>query len=177
MRQIFDVAEKQRCRVLLVGDTKQHKSVERGDALRVLIEQAALKPVEVTKIQRQQAAASREIVKNISEKKIELAFDKLDRAGLIIEITDDRQRHRSLAEEYLQAIDQGKTALVVSPTHAEGRELTRVIREEMRARGLLTPEGRTISRLYSGFQLNRKNREMNCGTRCHLVPQSICPIN
>src|SRR5262249_32104805 len=110
---------------------------------------AALKPIEVTKIQRQEVAAFREIVKDISEQKIDLAFDKLERAGLVIEINDDGQRHLSLAKEYLQAIDEGKTALAVSPTHVEGRQLTQVSREEMRIDGFLAKEGRIITRLES----------------------------
>lgn len=149
MRQIFDLAEAQNCRVLMVGDTKQHKSVERGDALRVLIEQAALDPVEVTKLQRQQAAAFREIVKDISEQKIDSAFDKLGLAGLLVEIPDEQNRHRLLAKDYLRSLDEGKTALIISPTHAEGRALTEVIREQMRATGLLSAGERSLPRLES----------------------------
>ncbi len=48
MRGIFQLAEQQNCRVILSGDTRQHTSVERGDALRLLETYAGLKPAELT---------------------------------------------------------------------------------------------------------------------------------
>ena len=38
------LAEKQRCRLVLSGDTKQHRAVERGDAFRLLEKHADCKP-------------------------------------------------------------------------------------------------------------------------------------
>ena len=50
---VLKVAREQDCRVILTGDTRQHASVERGDALRVLEENGGISPIEITKIQRQ----------------------------------------------------------------------------------------------------------------------------
>ena len=55
MRQIFDIASKQNCRVILVGDEYQHHSVERSDVnvLRILRQHAGLETAAITQIQRQ----------------------------------------------------------------------------------------------------------------------------
>ena len=45
MRQVLALAEKQNARVILSGDIRQHSSVERGDAFRVLEENGGVKSV------------------------------------------------------------------------------------------------------------------------------------
>ncbi len=56
MAQVFALAERLDARVLLSGDRRQHGSVERGAALRLLEEEAGLVPAEVKDIQRQAGA-------------------------------------------------------------------------------------------------------------------------
>ena len=55
MRGIFRLAEKCNCRVIFSGDTAQHTSVERRDALRLLEKYAGLKSAELTEIRRQRS--------------------------------------------------------------------------------------------------------------------------
>ena len=42
-------------------------------------------------------------------------------------------RYRQIAADYLQALDDKKSVLVVSPTHAEAGSITAAIRSELRA--------------------------------------------
>ena len=46
-----------------------------------------------------------------------------------VQITD--KRHIRLADDYLTATREGKSALVVAPTHAEGRDVTGIIRAKL----------------------------------------------
>jgi AAA domain len=147
MRGVLELARREDCRVILSGDTRQHKSVERGDAFRLLIEHGGVRPAEVTGIRRQRAAEFREAVREISEQKFGAAFDRLERLGLIVEIRGDRPRHDLLARDYLEAVGEGKTALIVAPTHVEGRQVTDVIREGLRGRGALSLDERKVHRL------------------------------
>ena len=78
MRGIFQLAEKQDCRVILSGDTRQHTSVERGDALRLLEKYAELKPAELTEIRRQHHEQYREAVRDFSNGEPAEGFAKLD---------------------------------------------------------------------------------------------------
>jgi conjugative relaxase-like TrwC/TraI family protein len=62
MNRILSIAQAQSARVILSGDTKQHTSVERGDALRIIQQEAGIRPVTVDKIQRQKNVAYKEAV-------------------------------------------------------------------------------------------------------------------
>ena len=118
MDQLFALAEKMDARVLLSGDRRQHGSVERGSALRLLEEEAGLVPAEVKEIKRQ-SGDYKEAVKALSEGRVAEGFKRLDDLNWVREIPDE-ERDRQLAADYVQAVREGKTALVVSPD-ARGR--------------------------------------------------------
>ena len=46
---------------------------------------------------------------------------------------DADKRHEALATDYVAAVSKGKSALVISPTHAEGERVTREIRAKLKA--------------------------------------------
>lgn len=133
--RVFETADSLGCRVVLCGDSKQHAAVSRGDALRLLETEAGIKPAEVTEIVRQRGSY-KEAVTALSKGDAVSGFEQLDAMGAIKEV-DEHERHELLAEEYLKAIKEGKTALVVSPTHAEGDRVTQSIRTGLRQEGRL----------------------------------------
>jgi hypothetical protein len=57
------------------------------------------------------------------------------------------ERYKQLAKDYADAVSRRKTALVVSPTHAEGERVTAEIREELKKRGKLGTNERKHTRL------------------------------
>jgi conjugative relaxase-like TrwC/TraI family protein len=142
MNQVFQVAAKQNARVILSGDYYQHGSVERGDAMRILEQQAGLRSAIVSEIKRQQGKY-KEAVEDLAKGDIEAGFEKLDRMGVIKEIKSE-ERHEQLAMDYLKAIRQGKTALVVSPTHKEGDKVTALIRAELKKDWAVGKEDREV---------------------------------
>jgi len=79
---------------------------------------------------------------DLSEGRIVEGFRKLDAMGAIREIPNDT-RHAYLAGEYLNSIRAGRTALVISPTHAEGRKMTDLIRQGLKDEGKLENEQST----------------------------------
>lgn len=135
MAQVFEVAEEQNARVILSGDTRQHGAVERGDAMRVLDEQAGIKPVEVRDIVRQRGAY-KEAVHELSQGRTLAGYEKLDKLGFVEEVPET-ERYRKLAEDYVGVIKSGRSALVVSPTHAEGAQVTSEIRGQLKDHGAL----------------------------------------
>jgi conjugative relaxase-like TrwC/TraI family protein len=144
MLRLFDIVRDQDARIVLVGDKRQHRSVSAGEPLRLLEERAGIKPAEVTQIVRQQGAY-RKAAKALSDGDTALGFAELDRLGWIREIPH-AGRNWVLAQAYLSAIlerkknGEQKTALVVSPTHAEGSRITRFIRDALKADGKLGEE-------------------------------------
>lgn len=144
MGRLFDVAEVVNARVVLVGDRRQHRSVVAGEPLKLLEERAGLKVAEVTEILRQ-GGDYKKAAKALSEGRTADAFAELDRLQWVKEVTDEG-RNQQLADAYLAAVaekkknGEHKTALVVSPTHAEGDRITQAIRAGLKARGKLGKE-------------------------------------
>lgn len=140
--QVFRLAEKIDARVLLTGDRRQHGSVERGAALRLLEEEAGLVPAEVKEIQRQKGAY-KEAVKALADGRTAEGFERLDDLGWIREVSEE-ERYQRLAADYLEAVFKGKTALVVSPTHSEGERITHEIRSALQAVGTIKKDERSV---------------------------------
>ncbi len=144
MMQVFNVAESVNARVLLVGDRRQHRGVTAGEPLKLLQDTAGLKVAEVTEILRQQGDYKK-AAKALSEGRTDEAFEELDKLGWIRQV-DDADRYKQLAAAYLAAVaekkkgGQAKSALVVSPTHAEAAWITAAIRTGLKEKGKLDGE-------------------------------------
>ena len=132
LRQVVQLAQEKNCRVILSGDTAQHGAVERGDALRLLERHAGLQAAEIKTIRRQTDLTYRQAVGALRHGNVQSGFERLDRLGAVLEVPAE-ERYQALAADYLQAVLDGKTALVVSPTHAEGTRVTERIRAELKA--------------------------------------------
>jgi len=135
LAEVFAVAQRNNARVLLSGDRYQHGSVERGDSLRLLENEAGLVPANVKEIQRQ-SGSYKSAVRALSEGRVTEGFKRLDALGWIREGTA-YDRYRQLAADYVETLAMGKSALVVSPTHAEGHRITAEIRKQLRESGTL----------------------------------------
>jgi conjugative relaxase-like TrwC/TraI family protein len=144
MLRVFEVAEGVGARVLLVGDRRQHRSVTAGEPLRLLEEKAGLRVANVTEIVRQKGDYEK-AAKALSEGRTGEAMKELEELGWIKEV-DDEERYKELAAAYLSAAAERKrdgspkSALVVSPTHAEANRITEAIRDGLKDRGKLTKE-------------------------------------
>ena len=144
MLKVFDVAETMNARVILVGDRRQHRSVTAGEPLKLLEEKAGLRVAEVTEILRQKGDYKK-AAEALSEGKTVEAFQGLDKLGWIKEVAD-ADRYQQLADAYLSAVAETKrdgtpkSALVVSPTHAEAARITDAIRAGLKAEGKLKEE-------------------------------------
>ena len=96
---------------------------------------------------RQQDADYRAAAQMLSEGRTLDGFNALDKKEWVKEIGDDETRYQAMAAEYLQAVKDGKSCLVVSPTHAEAKSITAEIRGQLREAGKLGPEDRELTRL------------------------------
>lgn len=145
--QVFDLARELDARVILSGDKRQHGSVERGSALRLLEQEAGLVPAEIREIQRQKGDY-KQAVASLAEGNTEDGFQRLDALGWVRQV-EGTERYRVLAADYVGAVAAGKTALVVSPTHREGEWITGEIRAELKRAGRIGQEERTFLALES----------------------------
>ena len=95
MLELEEFAVEQNCRLVVTGDTKQHHSVQWGDALRILERSGAIAQAALTKIYRQQIPGLREAIEDLSKGRAGDGFDKLAKFEVIQEIADDAARLRS----------------------------------------------------------------------------------
>jgi hypothetical protein len=146
LARVADLAEKQNCRIILSGDTAQHRAVERGDALRILERHANLQAAELTEIRRQKMDAHKTVVADLRNGDLENAFVQLNRLGMLREMDADK-RHDALAMDYVAAVKSGKSALVISPTHFEGERVTREIRVKLKVANKLGHDEREFVQL------------------------------
>ena len=137
MKRLFDCARD--ARIILSGDTGQHASVARGDALRILERHSNFKSGQLTAIRRQRKAAYRKAVELAAQKRTLEAFAQLERMGAVAEFSDGNI-HDSAAKSYLKALAENKSALLVAPTWNEIEAVTEKIRTALKTSGRLAGE-------------------------------------
>ena len=140
MKRLFDCARD--ARIILSGDTGQHASVARGDALRILERHSNFKSGQLTAIRRQRKAAYRKAVELAAQKRTVEAFAQLERMGAVTEVLADGHHdlHDSAAKSYLKALAENKSALLVAPTWNEIEAVTEKVRAALKTSGRLAGE-------------------------------------
>ena len=135
--QLTKIAHDRRARVLLVGDTKQHYSVQRGDALRNVITHSGTPVVRLAEVLRQRSEADRRFSRLLASGAVAEAFAFADRRGLIRETPDDETLFARAAEHYAGNRAQGIETLVVIPFWEEIERFNAHVRPALRQAGLL----------------------------------------
>ena len=88
MKRLFDLARD--ARIVLSGDTGQHASVARGDALRILENHSDFQSGQLTRIRRQRKVEYRRAVELAAQKNTNEAFAQLERMGAVTELSGDQ---------------------------------------------------------------------------------------
>ena len=156
MSAVFQIAQRTKARVVLSGDVRQHQSPRRGEALRLLLENAGLDAARIDKIQRQKGKY-KHAVELISRGTaivgngitgLEAGFEMLDKLGKVKELPADA-RLAAITKTYHQSLKSGKSTLIVAPTHAEGKTLTAELRKQLIASGMVGNKEKEFTRLQS----------------------------
>jgi hypothetical protein len=134
-------------RVLLAGDSAQHRSVERGDALRILEQSRSVRHVELLQTQRQKVPALKAAIEDLKAGRLQAGWEKLEHYGVIKEVTDGLELRQRAVEQHLEALRIGKTSLMISPRHEEARKVAAVVRQQLKAEGAIGAEDHTITLL------------------------------
>lgn len=142
MLDLSRLAEEQDFRVVLVGDSKQHRSVEAGDALLLLEAHSSLRRASLKTIFRQKHERYREAISDIKDGRPLAGFDTLDSLGWVRELPDSSAADRGalLAADFASVIKRGQSALAVSATWREAQEVTTGIRQALREQGVIKGE-------------------------------------
>ena len=141
LKRLFDLARD--ARIVLSGDTAQHASVARGDAMRILERHSDFKSGQLTAIRRQRKGAYRKAVELAAQKRTVEAFAQLERMGAITELAGN-ELHDLAAKSYLKALEENKSALLVAPTWAEIEAVTEKVRTALKISGRLAGEEKEL---------------------------------
>jgi conjugative relaxase-like TrwC/TraI family protein len=134
MKRLFDLVRD--ARIVLSGDTGQHASVARGDALRILENHSDFQSGQLTRIRRQRKAEYRKAVELAAQKNTNEAFVRLERMGAVTEFSGD-QLHGEAAQSYVKALKQNQSVLLVAPTWNEIEAVTEKVRAALKTSGRL----------------------------------------
>jgi ATP-dependent exoDNAse (exonuclease V) alpha subunit len=137
MKRLFDLGKD--CRIVLSGDTGQHASVARGDALRILENHSDFQSGQLTRIRRQRKAEYRKAVELAAQKNTHEAFAQLECMGVVTELPDN-QLHDKAVQSYLKALAESKSALLITPTWNEIEAVTEKVRAALKSSGRLAGE-------------------------------------
>src|SRR5439155_8026459 len=121
MRRLFDLTK--HGRLILCGDTGQHGSVARGDALRLLEEHSDFQFGQLTRIHRQQRADYRRAVEFASKGHTMAAFAQLERMGALTKFWFAALTGRP-ARPYLWVGKNQKRPLLLPRLRAKMKRLT-----------------------------------------------------
>ncbi|QJW95417.1 MobF family relaxase [Frigoriglobus tundricola] len=158
MARLCAVAERHGARVILSGDSAQHRSPARGAALRLLEERGGIKPAGLSEILRQ-TGKLKEAIAALASGRGDEGFDRLDALGAIREIAAPDERYQLLARDYADALAQGKETLAIAPTHLEGSAVTAAIRTELKSRGRIGTDEHHLLRLENSNLTEAQRRD------------------
>jgi conjugative relaxase-like TrwC/TraI family protein len=144
-------------RVLLVGDSAQHRSVERGDALRTLEQSGSIRYVELLQTQRQKVPALKAAIEDLKTGRLENSWQKLEQHGVIKELNDPAELRKRAVEQHLVGLRAGKTSLMICPRHEEARKVAAIVRQQLKVEGAIGAADHAVTAL----------RRMDLGPESH----------
>jgi hypothetical protein len=138
---LLNIGKQQDCRIVFIGDTRQHSSPGRGEGYRLIQQEAGLKVAKLAKVQRQKGdykaavetiAKGSERIDGRKETGVEAGFRMLAKQGKVHEL-ESTDIHQHLTNRYFEETSVGRSAIIVAPTHAEGKSLSEKIRKQLRS--------------------------------------------
>jgi conjugative relaxase-like TrwC/TraI family protein len=123
-------------RVLLVGDTRQHESVEAGRIF-AQMQDGGMKTVKLDEIVRQKDPELKQTVEHLAHGQVGEAIAGLERQGRIHEVKGNKERIEAIAKEYARSPE---STLVVSPDNRSRMEINQAIHAELQSRGIVGQE-------------------------------------
>lgn len=157
MHDLFRLARENNNRLLLVGDTKQHSSIEAGDALRALHQYAKVEVASLRTIRRQKDPSFRKAVELLAQRQPRLAFEQFDKMGAIHEIRNPETLYKQAAQDYVQTLQEGKSCLAVSPVWEEIHQFTDVARAELKEKNILGKDVYSVT-TFTSYQWTKAER-------------------
>jgi conjugative relaxase-like TrwC/TraI family protein len=141
-------------RVLLVGDTRQHESVDAGRIFAQL-QDAGMKTFQLNEIVRQKDPELKQVVEQLARGEVGEAVVGMTRQGRVHEFPGREDRIAAIAKEYAKSPEN---TLAVSPDNRSRAEINQAIHTELQGRGLVSKEEHRIQVLVPRQDLTGADR-------------------
>jgi conjugative relaxase-like TrwC/TraI family protein len=145
MAQLTHYCRQHGARMVLVGDTKQHEAVPRGNALRNLTESGLVRPITLAVSRRQKHEEHRHFAQLLSNGQAEDAISWAQSDGMICEQADETALLQEAAQHYANAVAGGREILAVIPAWKDIDAFTEHARLELRQLGKLSEDEITVA--------------------------------
>ncbi|MBV8833558.1 MAG: relaxase domain-containing protein [Acidobacteriaceae bacterium] len=143
-----------RDRVLLIGDTRQHQSVEAGRIFAEL-QEAGMNTTKLDKIVRQKEEGLRQVVEAMAAGKILEGVDLLTTQNRIHSVEHRQERFEAIARSYAAAPEG---TLVISPDNKSRQEINTAIRNQIRETGQLPDDAYRVPILINRQEVTGEDR-------------------
>src|SRR5580698_9940746 len=155
-RQIHEFVERlqPKDRVLLVGDTRQHESVEAGRPFAQL-QEAGMKTVKLHQILRQRDPELKHAVEQLARGQVGAAVESLERQGRVHEMKERGERIAAIAREYASSPE---STLVISPDNRSRIEINQHIHKELQSRGIVNTQEHPMQMLVPRQEMTGADR-------------------
>jgi hypothetical protein len=142
-------------RVLLVGDVRQHQSVDAGRAFQQL-QEAGMATAHLDVIVRQRDPALRMVVEQLARGEVRSAVQALESQGRVHEIVDHDERVAAIANDYLRQPDR---TLIVSPDNRSRVDINEAVHHARRVDGQLVGPERHVRVLVPRQEVTGADRQ------------------
>ena len=133
MERFLKLAEEKKAKVVLIGDTKQFKSVEQGKLFSDLQKHSGVAYAEILEVKRQKNETAKAIVTAIKDHEFDRAFRTLEQSDSLHEIKSEADRHQAIAEKYLGDIKSN--CVILAQTNSTKNAINRLVRDRLVDRG------------------------------------------
>jgi ATP-dependent exoDNAse (exonuclease V) alpha subunit len=127
-------------KVLFIGDTRQHQSVDSGKPFEQL-QDAGMRTAQLDQIIRQKDPGLLKAVEHLSKNETKIGVDMLQQQGRVTEIADPQQRIEAIAKSYAA---RPENTIIVSPDNASRRAINQAVRQELQTLGILEKEDHSM---------------------------------
>jgi conjugative relaxase-like TrwC/TraI family protein len=127
-------------RLVLIGDVRQHESVDAGRAFAQLQEHG-IRTARLDEIVRQKDQSLLQAVEHLAAGRVPEAVTLLNDQGRVKEISDEGDRFRAISREYLQ---NPKGTLIVSPDNRSRASINGILHEELKRTGAVQDQDHSV---------------------------------
>ena len=142
-RELIVRSEHADAKVVFVGDQKQEQAIDAGAPFQKLQGSGVLSSVEMHEITRQ-GGDYREASQDLAAKRIDRAFDRLERNEKIHEISGRDDRIEAIVKDYTSRDDYRDT-IIVTARNNDRNDLNDSIRKELKSQGRLDEKDHTFT--------------------------------